>query len=367
MTHPRSLAHFASIPLDPSSGMGRVAFHWRDALVRRDWNFKHYGTNEVPIPLLKPLWADFARRAWRNSGAIEDILLAHEPSAEALRRTGLSTVLYSHGLEARLNELAPTESDKAVVELKSYITRPFWKRLSRNREFALRKCPLLLLINEDDRDYAISHYGRRPEEIFVFRNGVNISNLQPNRVSSSHPTILFYGTWIERKGKTVLIKAAKKLAKAGIKPRWLLIGTGKADSEVLSDWPLELRSNVEVRSKVAPEDDDLIYQKATLFVLPSFYEGQPLTLLQAMESGRCVITTRCCGQKDIISNGHNGFLFEPGNSDELAQLIADALANDDMRMKIGRQAKKDMATRRWPDVADEVVDRLEEFFKNRKS
>ena len=101
--------------------------------------------------------------------------------------------------------------------------------------------------------------------------------------------------------------------------------------------------------------------KLHFFVLPSFYEGQPLTLLQAMESGRCVIATRSCGQKDIVKHGHNGFLFVSGKSDQLADLIFKAIANEDMRFMISIQAKVDMAPRRWPLVADEVVNRLEQF------
>jgi glycosyltransferase involved in cell wall biosynthesis len=103
-----------------------------------------------------------------------------------------------------------------------------------------------------------------------------------------------------------------------------------------------------------------------VFVLPSYFEGQPLTLLQAMESGRCVIASGCCGQKDIVRHGHNGFLFPPGDADELAQLLALVVADADLRLKLGSQAKEDMASRRWPIVADEVANRLEQFMEERR-
>lgn len=361
MSQSKNISHVAPILLDARTGMGRVAVHWREAFIRSGWDFQHFGTAEVPMPPLKTLWADSARRAYTRNGSRKGFLLVHEPSAEQLRRTGLPTILFSHGLEERGAELAPPENIKQNKSLKYVFTKPFWLRQARLREQALRKCPLLLLINQDDRDYAISHYGRKPEDIFVFRNGVNLSTLQPQQKTKYPNTVLFYGSWLERKGKTVLIDAASKLASAGIQIHWLLIGTGKTEAEVLNDWPVELQRNVVVRSNIAADDDDSIYEQATLFVLPSFYEGQPLTLLQAMESGRCVITTRCCGQKDIIRDGQNGFLVEPGNSDQLAEKISKALANDDMRLKIGSQAKSDMASRRWSIVADELVNRIEEF------
>jgi glycosyltransferase involved in cell wall biosynthesis len=362
----RSVAHFAPISINGLSGMGRVAMHWREALIRRGWIFRHYGTDEVPLPRLKPLWAVAAKRVWRAAGERQDMFLVHEPSAETLRQTGIPTVLFSHGLEARSQQLAPVESDLAKSRLREHIMRPFWRWRVRQRELGLKHCPLLLLINEEDRAYAISHYGRRPEDIFVFRNGVDSSPLQPQHLRPGPPSVLFYGSWLERKGKSILVQTAMRLAEEGIHLRWLLVGTGISASEVLRDWPVTLHSAVEVIPHVKAEDDDLIYERAMVFVLPSYFEGQPLTLLQAMESGRCVIASGCCGQKDIVRHGHNGFLFPPGDADELARLIALVVSDRDLRLKLGTQAKEDMASRRWPIVADDVADRLEQFMEERR-
>ena len=109
MSQSKSIAHVAPIFLDSQTGMGRVAVHWRDAFIRRGWAFQHYGTAEVPMPPLKPLWANSARRAYRSNGRRDDLLLVHEPSAEQLRQTGPPTVLFSHGLEERCVELSPPE------------------------------------------------------------------------------------------------------------------------------------------------------------------------------------------------------------------------------------------------------------------
>jgi glycosyltransferase involved in cell wall biosynthesis len=360
-----ALAHFAPITLDTWSGMGRVAVHWRDALVRRGWSFRHFGSEEVPLPRLKPLWAISARRAWKKAGGSGSVFLAHEPSAETVRNAGLPTVLFSHGLEARCADIVPVRKCSSELRLQDWIMLPFWRWRTNQTEQGLRNCPLLLLINQDDRTYAMDRYRRRAEDIFVFRNGVDFSPVQPEQMPSGIPTVLFYGSWLERKGKSVLVGAASKLAENGCKLRWLLIGTGKSESEVLADWPVHLRDSVEVKPHVDASDDDAIYLQATVFVLPSFFEGQPLTLLQAMESGRCVVTTRSCGQKDIVEHGRNGLLVEPGDVNEFAEQIANAVKDSHQRLALGRQAKKDMASRRWPVVSDEVVDRLEHFMRER--
>jgi glycosyltransferase involved in cell wall biosynthesis len=361
MSQKNSLAHFAPILLDGNSGMGRVALHWRDAFERRGWIFSNYGIREVSMPTLKPFWGYLARDLWLRGSIQNNIFLAHEPVARILSKTGIPTVLFSHGLESRGVDLIPKKYHDPPQSFTNFLSRPFWSYLNYQREIALQKCPLLLLINNDDKDYAMLNYSRHPDDIFVFRNGVNPSSLESYHFSSSQPTILFYATWLERKGISVLIQAATQLANAGIKPRWLLVGTGKSKSEIIKDWPHNLHSNIDVRQYVSANDDDDIYSEASIFLLPSFYEGQPLTLLQAMESGRCVITTRCCGQKDIVKNHHNGLLFDPGRVDQLVPLLATALANEDLRLKLGFQAKVDMSSRRWSVVSDEVVDRIELF------
>lgn len=367
MTGLKSIAHFAPISINGLSGMGRVALHWREALLRRGWTFRHYGTDEVPLPMLKPLWAVTAKRTWRKAGEKQDLLLVHEPSAETLRQTGIPTVLFSHGLEARSEQMAPVESNLSKSRLREHIMRPFWLWRVRQRELGIKHCPLLLLINEEDRAYAISHYGRHPEDIFVFRNGVDLSSLQPQQLTPGPPTVLFYGSWLERKGKTVLVQTATRLAAHGFPLRWLLVGTGLSAAEVLNDWPSPMHDLVRVIPHIKAEEDDFVYAQASVFVLPSYFEGQPLTLLQAMESGRCVIASRCCGQQDIVQHGHNGFLFTPGDSDDLARLIALVVADRDLAMKMGTQAKADMVSRRWPLVADEVADRLQQFLEERRS
>lgn len=358
----KRLSHFSSASLDPCTGMGRVAVHWREALIRRGWIFQQFGLDEVPMPPIKPRWAYSARRAWRRTSRRDHLMLAHEPSAEIIRQTGIPTVLFSHGIEERGALLCPQEPRQPSSSLRHYSMRFFWHQRSIQRRKALSRCPLLLLSSEEDSDYVISYFERSPEDIFVFRNGVDPSQVTHIHQPADESTILFYGSWLARKGKTTLVEAAIKLAEQGVYPRWLLVvGDGISEQEVLSDWPLALRDQVLVKQKIAADEEDSIFAMASIYVLPSYFEGQPLALLQAMESGRCVISTRCCGQRDIVKHGINGFLFEPGSSEQFAHLIATTLGNREMRCKVGIQAKLDMASRRWSVVADEVAQRLDQF------
>lgn len=366
-TDSKSVAHCAAITISAQSGMGRIALHWQEAFMRKNWIFRHYGTDSVPMPRLKALWPLNAKHKWKDDNIQPSFFLAHEPCANTFLQTGIPTILYSHGIEVREKQLFSIDEKFTASrsELHKILMSPFWRWKNKQCELALKNCQLLLLSNEEDRDFAISHYGRDPQDIFVFRNGVEQSELHSHQLPQGTPTILFYGSWLQRKGKALLVEAAIRLASQGYTIRWLLVGTGLPKKEVLEDWPSSLHRLVEVIQKVRADENDSIYSNASLFALPSYFEGQPLTLLQAMESGRCVITTRCCGQKDIINHDKNGLLFNPGDVNEMTRLIAMALNDHDLRIRLGNQAKLDMKGRRWNSVADEVVTRCLQLLDER--
>ena len=94
-------------------------------------------------------------------------------------------------------------------------------------------------------------------------------------------------------------------------------------------------------------------------MLPSFFEGQPLSLLQAMETGRCCITTDCCGQRDLIRHTQNGLLHQPGDAVQLASLIEECAKSEGLRKSLGHRAKLTVQGRSWEQVGSEVVDFVE--------
>ncbi|HVG22486.1 MAG TPA: glycosyltransferase, partial [Blastocatellia bacterium] len=116
---------------------------------------------------------------------------------------------------------------------------------------------------------------------------------------------------------------------------------------------------VEVVSEFTPDAEESIFARANFFVLPSFFEGQPLALLQAMESARCCITTNCCGQRDLIRHGYNGLLHEPGDARRMASLIEQCVSSESLRKSLGRAAKQSVQGRRWEAVSSEMADFVE--------
>ena len=168
-------------------------------------------------------------------------------------------------------------------------------------------------------------------------------------------TILFNGSWIKRKGTAILIAAAKILFGKGYEFHYLLIGTGSDVQHVSCDWPEQLRQFITVIPRFKESEEINYINISSLFILPSYYEGQPLSLLQAMAAGKCCIATNCCGQKDVIKDKVTGLLFSVGDYEALAMMIELCYNNSHLSAKIGENAMQDLQHRTWKNVSSEVV------------
>jgi len=337
--------------------MGRVAWHWKRAFERRRYEFIHIGTKEVG-PLRHPgLFPFAAYKAYKRIGRAASVLLVHEPASGVFAKRR-PTVVFSHGVERRGWQLSlngnPTSNK---IRWRTRLLFPIWRL--RQCDIGLSKGAGLLLINSQDSEFVQREYGRRREDIYVFKNGIHPSTLDERTQPVDTITALFLGSWLERKGVDTLIEAARILDSTGRRINWLLAGTGVDREGVLGSWPESLRSRVKVVPRFAPDAEEELLARSNLFVLPSFFEGQPLSLLQAMASGRCCITTDCCGQRDLIRHNENGVLHQPGDARGLASLIEQCASSEALRRSLGRNAKQTVEGRSWEQVASEVVDFVE--------
>jgi glycosyltransferase involved in cell wall biosynthesis len=208
-----------------------------------------------------------------------------------------------------------------------------------------------------DTAFAQAHYGRHSGDVFLFHNGADPVPLG----SADEPetfTVLFNASWIARKGIDTLARAAMILHERHLLARWVLAGTQADAPAVLQAWPAALHSSTHVIPSFPRQQERTLLAGASLFVLPSIFEGQPLSLLQAMAAARCCLATDSCGQRDLIEHGRNGMLFPVGDAARLAELIASCSADAAMRRRLGEAAQASVRDRLWTTVADDVAERV---------
>ena len=354
--------HIADSAIGMTGGMSRIVWHWRSAFERRGHDFRHFGTQEVGNVPHTRHFPKAALRFYSKQHEKGDILLVHEPTAGSFVRRGLKTIVVSHGLERRSWEIHNHGSspDLPKPTLKSRLIFPLWRL--RGCDLGLRHATGALLSNQDDKTFALARYGIKEANILVFKNGANLTPSLQSASLENTKNILFVGTWLARKGIHTLARAGRILHDRGVELHWVLAGTAASSEQVFQIWPECLHARTEVIPKFSEQEESGLHQRCNLFVLPSFFEGQPLALAQAMAYGRCCITTDNCGQKDIIQHRANGLLFEPGDACALAQLIEECSGNLPFQVELGTNARRSVQDKSWNIVADEVVDFVEQIY-----
>jgi glycosyltransferase involved in cell wall biosynthesis len=109
-----------------------------------------------------------------------------------------------------------------------------------------------------------------------------------------------------------------------------------------------------------PSDKALLkeYSSADIYVHSSFSEGLPNAIQEAMASQLPIIASRVGGIPDVISNGYNGLLFEPGDAHSLAEHLLKVIDNKDYREALGKNARQTAAFRWHPHVYTERFEKI---------
>lgn len=216
----------------------------------------------------------------------------------------------------------------------------FWKKYTR---FVFRCAHTVVCQGESWKDFFEQHIGLSPEKYIVIRNWIVLDRYAENfehhqkRSAATKLRILFMGWVTKEKGIFDLLKAYQTLPFTHTE--MLIAGDGNdlvaAKGESVN---LKIDQTTKFLGWVFDNDKHKLLREADIFVLPSYYEGLPNALLEAMASGVPAIATRVGGIPDLIRSGENGFLVEPGDVDGLAEKIALLIQNEDKRKSFSLSA-----------------------------
>ncbi len=171
------------------------------------------------------------------------------------------------------------------------------------------------------------------------------------------PLVVAWGRIQYEKGFQVLARAVSELRQRVPGIRCVIAGRGSYLPELQTQIDMEGVSDiVQLAGFVADEQLHEMLQRASCVVIPSLYEPFGIVALEGMAAGAPTIAARTGGLAEIIDGTDAGMLFEPGNHHELAECIADVLADpaaaDLMRANAATLLRK---TYTWDAVATETV------------
>lgn len=207
---------------------------------------------------------------------------------------------------------------------------------------------------------ALRRHGLLRDKTVVIYNGIDteLFDFHPLREWEGKIHIGIVARLVDRKGHKDLFRAAKQLSS-----RYDLVvhiigdGPARQSLEALA-YKLSLADRI-----VFWGDRDDVPERLRglhLFVLPSYYEGFPLTILEAMSAGVPVVASNVNGIPEVISHGHNGLLVRPGDPLSLSKAMAELIESAQRRNKLIVQARRTIEQR---FSVRKMVDSYERLFE----
>lgn len=241
--------------------------------------------------------------------------------AKTARILGKKVILHMHAADFREYYV---ESDKQD-----------WIRNSIN------VCDKLIVLSPQWRDYFIS-IGIDMKKIIILNNIVSMPKAN-SKVCEDKPPVrmLFMGTLSKRKGirdlLSVIIEHHDEL-----RDKYMLRFGGNEDEEIIKKILADnnLYDVVKFEGWVTGKKKQQLQEWANTYILPSYNEGLPISILEAMAYGMPIISTPVGGIPEIVKPGINGILVEPGNKDEIWMALKYYLDNPMRIVSEGKESLK---------------------------
>jgi glycosyltransferase involved in cell wall biosynthesis len=358
-----------SAPFPPEEGIGNYVYNLSKKLVKRgnrvtiitrglkrtSWEKSIEGIEILKVPFVPiyPLHVGlhglFVNAILRSLPEEFDFLHIHSPLSPFIE-TSLPIILTIH---------TPMMVDAKHIECNDFyslVSRIVGRTVSYPLELKLlRRSDLITAVsNSVARD--LQAYGISGCKIKVVGNGVDAKIFTPIRNRSKRQYILFTGRLSYRKGLFDLIECVRYVRDKFPDIPFVIVGKGPLLGRLIKKVEeLSMKEAFIFLGYVDRQRLIKIYQEATLYVLPSHYEGLPTVLLEAMACGLPVVATAVSGNIDVISDGNNGILVPPRSPKKMADAICKLLSDVEFAELLGNNARRTILEHySWDVVADRI-------------
>jgi glycosyltransferase involved in cell wall biosynthesis len=176
-----------------------------------------------------------------------------------------------------------------------------------------------------------------------------VTVLAPRPASRRENIVLYLGRLERRKGIFDLLDAVCALRSPIPDIRLVCAGDGDIDSVARYARRLGIGGAVGLTGWIGTAEKRSVMNRAALLALPSYAEGLPMSLLEAMAAGLPVVATDVGGIPDVVTDGVNGFLHRPGDTATLERLLRRLMHDPQLRTRLGAAARETVRLRFSPD------------------
>ena len=233
---------------------------------------------------------------------------------------GLGSIFRGHGFKNKV--------------LRAIMLRLYKQAFSKSRKVFFQ--------NNDDKKVMVDA-GLLPESqiVMIHGSGVNLHNFAVVDIPQS-PAFLYIGRLIKDKGVCEYLESCRKIKQIlGNKVRCMLVGPFDSNPSALKPQELQPLIDSGVIEYFGEQSDVRPFiAQASIYVLPSYHEGTPKTVLENMAMGRPIITTDVPGCRETVVNGSNGYLVQAKNVDALVDKMQYLAQHPDLVLKMGRKSRE---------------------------
>ena len=242
------------------------------------------------------------------------------------RRTGLPYVITAHG-----SDVPGYNPDRFMLPHK--LLHPLWRRIISNAELVISPSKFL-------KSLILSHCDVPVE---VIANGADLPTLDAPVAKRNQ--ILLVSRMFERKGVQYFLSALE-----GLSTDWDILVAGDGPFlETLKTQALQLPHKIKFLGFVPRDELELIYRASKIFVFPSVQENYPMVLLEAMNAGCAIITSKADGCAEVVADA--GITTAVRSPEEIRVALERLLASEEERTRLGHIARERVKQFTWEKIA----------------
>ena len=224
-------------------------------------------------------------------------------------------------------------------------------------KYALKNTKKIITVSQNTKNDLIKLYNADPDKIKVIYHGFNdrirLNKLKPKK---DYPYILFLGRLETKKNVQGLIKAFNSLKKKYQVPHKLILAgsNGFGHKDIRSQISkIKFKDDIIDKGYVSEKDKMVLLRNAEMFVLPSFYEGFGMPILEAQAAKCPVITSNVSSMPEVAGEG--AILIDPENIEQISNMMYKIIDDNDFRKRLIKEGSSNLERFSWQECAQETL------------
>ena len=194
----------------------------------------------------------------------------------------------------------------------------------------------IIVLSEEWKEYFSKLVN--PQKIVVIYNSIVLPEDLKKDLETQN--LLFLGRFGKRKGIYDLIEVVSKLIVNYPNLKLYAGGDGEIEKVEAMIKNKNMEKNVQLLGWVTGREKERILKEASFYVLPSYNEGMPMSLIEGMAYKNVCISTDVGGIPKVINNNVNGVIIKPGDKEKLYSTLKKLLDNGELRQKLSNNARR---------------------------